>query len=102
VLITSRRFLSAFRILAIEFQELHGRGLFEFQAQTAGDLAQGMVEVWEVIDGHVADEGAANFVVTRAAMKPAKEDEELNAGGEGDDDPVWVHGGGWTAKISDS
>jgi hypothetical protein len=60
-------------------------------AEVAGDLAQGMIEVREVIDGHVTDESAANFVVARAAVQPAKEEEQLQARRETDDDPVGIH-----------
>jgi hypothetical protein len=44
-----------------------------------------------MIDGHVADEGAAYFVVTRAAVQPPQKNEELDARSEAYDDPVWVH-----------
>jgi hypothetical protein len=64
---------------------LHWGRLFEVDVQFAGDLAQGVVEVREVIDGHIADEGAANFVVACAAMQPAQEDAELNDRGESSD-----------------
>jgi hypothetical protein len=76
---------------SVELQELNGRGLSEFDAQMAGDLAQGQVEVWKVVDRHVANEGSTYFVVTRAPMQPAQEEVELHAGGEADDDPVGVH-----------
>jgi hypothetical protein len=62
-------------VVAVQLEELDGRGFFQFDAELAGDLAQGVVEVREVIDGHVADEGAANFIVARAAVQPAEEEE---------------------------
>jgi predicted RecA/RadA family phage recombinase len=68
-------FLSSFSIRAIQFQEMNGRGILELDAQVTGDLAQGMVEVREVVDGHVANEGAADFVVAGAAVQPAEEEE---------------------------
>jgi hypothetical protein len=64
---------------AIQLEELDGRRLFELDPELAGDFAQGVVEVREVIDGHVANEGAANFVVSRAAVQPAQEEKELKA-----------------------
>jgi hypothetical protein len=51
-----------------------------------------VVEVREVIDGHVTNEGSANFVVARAAVQPAEEEKHLQERGEGDDDPVGIHG----------
>ena len=59
-----------------------------------------MVEVWQVIDGHVADKGAANFVIAGAAVQPADEEEELNTRGECDDDPGDVHGAWRKFRIS--
>jgi hypothetical protein len=61
----------------------------------AGDLSQGVIEVREVVDGHVANEGTANFVVAGAAVQPAKEEEKLEERGEGNDDPVGVHRREW-------
>jgi hypothetical protein len=61
--------------LDVQLEELDGRRVLELDAELAGDLAQGVIEVREVIDGHVADEGGANFVVARAPVQPAKEEE---------------------------
>ena len=61
---------SRFSILAVQLEELDVRGFVELDAEVAGDLAQGVVKVREVIDGHVANEGAANFVVASAAVEP--------------------------------
>jgi hypothetical protein len=66
---------SPLSLVDIEFEELDGRGVLEFDAELAGDLAQGVIEVREMIDGHVTDEGTANFVVTGAAVQPAKKEE---------------------------
>jgi hypothetical protein len=59
--------------VAIELEELDWRRLLQFDFELAGDLTEGVVEVWEMVDGHVADEGAANFVIARAAVQPAEE-----------------------------
>jgi len=77
--------------MAIQFQKLDRRGFFQFNAEVAGDLSQGVIQVREMIDGHVTHEGAANFVVTRTSMQPAKEEKQLQAGREADDDPVRIH-----------
>jgi hypothetical protein len=84
--------LSPLSIWAVQLEELDGRGFPELDAKLAGDLAQGVIEVREVIDGHVANEGAANFVVAGAAMQPAKKEEQLKARGKANDDPVGIHG----------
>jgi len=63
--------------MAIEFEELDGRRVLELDAELASDLAQRVIEVREVIDGHVADEGDANFVVAGAPVQPAKEEKQL-------------------------
>ena len=90
---------SQYRNLSLEFvpvqlHELHWRMLFKFQAQVAGDLPQGVVKMRKVVDGHVADERAANFIITSAAMQPTEKDEELDDRSETNYDPVGVHGRG--------
>jgi hypothetical protein len=82
---------SPLAILAVQLEELHGRRFLELDAEVAGDLAQGVIKVREVIDGHIANEGAANFVVSRAAVQPAKKEQQLKARGEANDDPVGIH-----------
>ena len=83
---------STLSVRAVQFQEVDRRGLAELDAEVAGDLAQGVVEVGEVVDGHVANEGAANFVIARASVQPAEEEKHLQERGESDDDPVGIHG----------
>jgi hypothetical protein len=78
-------------ILSIEFQELHGRGFPEFEAEAGSDLPQGLVEMRKVVDGHVADKRAAHFIVAHTAMQPPQEEERLQARGKADDDPVGIH-----------
>jgi hypothetical protein len=82
---------SPLAVLAIQFQEMDRRGFSKLDAEVACDLAQGMIEVGKMIDGHVADEGAANFVVACAAVQPTKKEKHLEARGETDHDPVGVH-----------
>ena len=65
----------------------------EVAVADTGDLAQRVVEMRKMIDGHVANEGAANFIVAGAAMQPAEEKEKLDARGKADHDPVGVHRG---------
>jgi hypothetical protein len=50
-----------------------------------------MVKMWQMVESHVPDEGAANFVIACAAMQPAEENKKLNASREGDDNPVGIH-----------
>jgi hypothetical protein len=88
---------SALAVLASQFQEMDGRGFSKLDAEVACDLAQRVIEMREVIDGHVANEGAADFVVAGAAVQPAKKKEHLEARGETNHDPVGIHknlGGG--------
>ena len=56
------------RDTALRLSQLPG----DFDAELAGDLSQGVVEVREMVDGHVADEGAAYFVVAGATVQPAQ------------------------------
>ncbi len=73
--------MSPLSVMAIKFQELHRGRLGEIEAQTSGDLAQRVVKVWQMINGHIADKCAPDFVVAGAAMQPAKKDEELHERG---------------------
>jgi hypothetical protein len=77
--------------LAVQFETVHGRGFLKLDAEVAGDLAQGVIEVRKVIDGHVANESTADFVVACAAMQPAKKKEQLQARGKTNHDPVGIH-----------
>jgi len=47
-----------------------------------GNGAECIVDVRQVICGNVVDEGAMDFVVAKAAMKPAQEHDELHADGK--------------------
>jgi hypothetical protein len=71
----------------------------QLQSEVTSDLSQRVVEVREMIQGHVANEGAADFVVAGAAMKPANEHGELRERGKGDNDPVRVHEGVKTREL---
>jgi hypothetical protein len=82
---------SPLAVLTVEFHELYGGRVPKFYAQVAGDLPQGVVKMWKMVDGHVPHEGGPNFVVARTAMQPPEKDEELDERGETDDDPVRIH-----------
>jgi len=58
----------------------------------AGDLPQGVIDMREVVECHVANEGAANLIVARAAVQPTEKKEQLNARGDTGNDPIGVHG----------
>jgi hypothetical protein len=56
--------------------------------------------VGEMIDGHVADKCAANFIIARAAMQPSQENKKLNQRCEADNNPIRIHGRGWSVGFS--
>ena len=91
-LITSHHHYSPLAVVAVEFQKMHGRRFFDFHAEVDSDLPQGMIEVRKMVDGHIAHKRASNFIVTHASVQPTDEEETLNARGEGDDDPIGIHG----------
>jgi hypothetical protein len=70
---------SSLAIGAVEFEEMDGRRFLELDSEVTGDLAQAVIEMRKVIDSHVANEGAADFVVARAAVQPAQEEKQLKA-----------------------
>ena len=45
----------------------------------------------QMADGHIANKRTSHFIVSHAAMQPAKKKEALHASGEGDDDPIRIH-----------
>src|SRR5271165_6938546 len=62
-----------------------------------GDALQSAVDVREVVEGYVADEGAVDFVIAHAAVQPAQEEDELHAGGgDGGQGGEEVRGHGWS------
>jgi hypothetical protein len=63
-----------FSFAAVQFQELHGWRLFELDAEVVADLAQAVIEMREMVQGHVTDERAADFVIARAPVQPANEE----------------------------
>jgi hypothetical protein len=54
----------------------------EVNSLPLGDFVQGLIDVRQMDRGDVSDEGADDFVVAHAAMQPAKEQHELDAGGK--------------------
>jgi hypothetical protein len=85
------RHRSRFSVSAVQFEKLDRRGFLELDAEVAGDLAQGVIEVRKMIDGHIANESPANFVVAGTAVQPAKEEKQLEARGETNHDPIGIH-----------
>jgi hypothetical protein len=65
--------------MSIKFEKLNGWWVLQLDAQVSGNLAQAVVQMWKVVEGHVADEGASNFVVAGAAVQPAQKDKQLKA-----------------------
>jgi hypothetical protein len=83
----------AFAVLAVQFHEMQGGRFLNLNTQVAGDLPQGVIKVWKVVECHIAYECGANFIVARAAMQPPEKDEELDERGEANNNPVGIHVG---------
>src|SRR3972149_11459483 len=88
----SRPLQRAARVGAVQLEEADWRRLVEFDLQVRGDEAQRVIDVRQMIDGHIADKGALDFLVAQAAMQPAQKHDQLREQGEGDDQPVGIHG----------
>jgi hypothetical protein len=69
---------SPFSFVAVQLEKLHVGRIFEFQAESIGDLPQRVVQVRKMIGGHVTHEGAAHFIVAHAAVQPSKKKEQLH------------------------
>ena len=59
-----------------------------------GNAAQRVIDMREMIDGHVADEGAFDGGVAQTPMQPAKENTELRDERKGNDQPIRIHARG--------
>jgi len=53
-----------------------------------------VIDMREMIDGHVADEGALDGGVAQTPMQPAKENTELRDERKGNDQPIRIHARG--------
>jgi hypothetical protein len=60
--------------MSIQLEKLNGRRIFELDAQVAGDLAQSVIEMREVVEGHIANERAANFIIACPAVQPSQKE----------------------------
>ncbi len=56
-----------------------------------GDEPQCVVDVRQMMGGHVMNEGTFHGGIAQAAMQPAQKDKELRKECESYDQPVWVH-----------
>jgi hypothetical protein len=65
--------------MAVEVHEADQGRFVEGNSLPRGDFVQRVVNVRQMVGGDVADEGAHDFVVTHAAMRPAKKQNELRA-----------------------
>jgi len=80
-----------FFLLPIQLEEANRRRIFDFEAMMRGDAAQRVIDMREMIDGHVADEGAFDGGVAQTPMQPAKENTELRHERKRHDQPVGIH-----------
>lgn len=76
---------------AIQLEETDRRWLIDLHAVMSGDEPQRVIDVRQMIDGHVADETAFDGGITQTPMQPAKENAQLRNEREGADQPIRVH-----------
>jgi hypothetical protein len=60
-----------------KLEEVHRRGVIDLHAVVGGDEPQRVVDVRQMMNGHVMDEGAFHSAIAQAAMQPAQKDKEL-------------------------
>src|SRR6267378_5758017 len=73
----------------VEVDELDQRRVVELNSLLHGDFLQRVVDVWQMVGGNVAHEGAGDFIVAHAAMQPAQEDDELHEDGNERGEPAY-------------
>jgi hypothetical protein len=64
----------SFPLATVQLQELHARRFFKFDAEMVADLAQSVIKMRKMIEGHITDERVSDFVITRAPVQPANEE----------------------------
>ena len=68
---------AGFLVRAIQFDETNRRRIVNSDAVIRGDAAQRVINVRQMIDGHVADESALDGGVAQSPMEPAQKDTQL-------------------------
>lgn len=68
--------------VTVEVDEADQGRFVESNSLPGGDFVQRVVNVRQMIGGHVADEGTRDFVIAHAAMEPAQEQNELHSDGK--------------------
>ena len=78
-------------VLAIQLKEADRRWILDFEMMVRGNQPQRVIDMRQMIDSDVADEGAFDIGIAQAPMQPAKENAKLSEQREGHDQPVRIH-----------
>lgn len=78
-------------VLAIQLEEADRRWILDFETVMRGNQPQRVIDMRQMIDGHVADEGALDIRIAQASMQPTQENAKLGEQREGHDQPIRIH-----------
>lgn len=81
-----------FSIFAIQLKETNRRRIIDFNTVMFGDAPQHMIDVRQMIESDVADEGAVDGGIAQAPMQPAEENTKLREKSKSKDQPIGIHG----------
>jgi hypothetical protein len=80
-----------FLLLPIQIEETDRRRLIDFDAMVRGNASQGVIDMRQMIDGYIADEGAFDGGIAQTPVQPTQENTELREQRKDNDHPIWVH-----------
>jgi hypothetical protein len=79
-----------FFVRPIQLEEANRRRLIDLDAMMRGDAPQRVIDMRQMIDGDVADEGAFDGGIAQTPMQPAEENTELREQRKGNDQPIGI------------
>jgi hypothetical protein len=80
-----------FRLRAVQFREVHRRRVVDFDALMRSDAPQRVINVREMVEGHVANKCALDGGVAKPSMQPAEENTQLREQRKRNDQPIGIH-----------
>jgi hypothetical protein len=70
-----------FLILAIQHKETNRRRVVDFDTLVRSDAPQRVIDMWQMIGGHVVHKGTLDGCIAQVPMQPADENTEIHACG---------------------
>jgi ketosteroid isomerase-like protein len=78
-------------IVPVELEKTHRRRIANFHALVFGNQPQRVIDVRQMVQGHVPHERAFDGRIAQAPMQPVQKDAKLREQSERNYQPVWIH-----------